>query len=126
LARNGLNAFKAWLAIGQATKFTVNASKFEYFFGRVVVGNTHNVARSAQNLKDLNKMGITTEKQLMNIFNQAFENGASISTKTSQYGTTVVKGVNVGNSGKVEVSFFYQGGNMSSTPSITSIIPKTW
>jgi hypothetical protein len=117
------------LAIGltaDATKggFSVNPSKFDYFFGRVVSGSEHNIARSAQNLKDLTTLGIKSESQLMNVFGQALESGTVISTKTSQYGTTVMRSVNIGNQGSINVGFFYQGGNMSVTPSVSTIIPK--
>ncbi|MBB6235559.1 RHS repeat-associated protein [Pedobacter sp. AK013] len=53
-------------------QFTVNPSKFEYFFGKVVSGNTDNIKRSAQNLKDLTTLGITSERQLKSVFSQAF------------------------------------------------------
>jgi RHS repeat-associated protein len=104
--------------------FTVNPSKFDYFFGRVVAGNEHNIARSAQNFKDLTTLGIKSEDQLMNVFNQALENGTVTSTKTSQYGTTIMKSVNIGKQGSIDVAFFYEGGNISGTPSVTTIIPK--
>ncbi len=106
------------------TGFSVNPSKFDYFFGRVVSGSGHNIARSAQNLKDLTTLGIKSESQLMKVFGQALESGTVISTKTSQYGTTVMRSVNIGNKGSVNVGFFYQGGNMSATPSVSTIIPK--
>lgn len=104
--------------------FSVNPSKFDYFFGRVVSGPEHNIDRSAQNLKDLTTLGITNESQLMNIFGQAIRSGTVISTKTSQYGTTVMRSVNIGNQGSINVGFFYQGGNMSAAPSVSTIIPK--
>lgn len=106
--------------------FSVNPSKFDYFFGRVVSGSEHNIARSAQNLKDLTTLGIKNENQLMKIFEQALESGTVVSTKTSQYGTTVMRSVNIGNQGSINVGFFYQGGNMSVTPSVSTIIPKIW
>ncbi|MBB5648930.1 hypothetical protein HDE70_005276 [Pedobacter cryoconitis] len=114
------------LTISPRAGFSVNSSKFDYFFGKVVAGNPKNIARSAQNLKDLTKMGITNESQLTNVFKQAFSNGKIISTKTTEYGTTIMKSVNVGNNGSVGVGFFYKGGNMSVTPSVSTIIPKTW
>jgi RHS repeat-associated protein len=117
---------KTLSAGGNATKggFSVNPSKFDYFFGRVVSGSEHNIARSAQNLRDLTTLGIKSESQLMNVFGQALESGAVISAKTSQYGTTVMRSVNIGNQGSINVGFFYQGGNMSATPSVSTIIPK--
>jgi RHS repeat-associated protein len=106
--------------------FTVNPSKFDYFFGKVVSGSKHNIERSAQNLKDLNKMGITNNTQLYNIFKQAFKEGSLISSKSSKHGTTIMKSINVGNNGSINVGFFYKGSNMNTIPSISTIIPKTW
>lgn len=60
----------------------------------------------------------------MNVFGQALENRTVISTKTSQYGTTVMRSVNIGNQGSINIGFFYQGSNMSATPSVSTIIPK--
>jgi hypothetical protein len=121
LGKEEMKMIKGGIAEGG---FSVNPSKFDYFFGRVVSGSEHNIARSAQNLKDLTTLGIKSESQLMNVFGQALESGSVISTKTSQYGTTVMRSVNVGNQGSINVGFFYQGGNMSATPSISTIIPK--
>ncbi len=109
---------------GANSNFNVASSKFDYFFGRVVTGPQHNIERSAQNLRDLTTLGIENQSQLMNVFNKAMEAGNVISTKTNSYGTSIMKSVNVGNQGSVGVSFFYPGGNMSSTPTVTTIIPK--
>ena len=116
-------AYRARQAL-KGSKFVVNSNKFDYFFGRVVSGSTHNVMRSAQNLKDLTTLGIQTESQLMKVFAKAFANGTQIGSKTNKYGTTVLKSINIGSKGKIDVSFFYSGGNMSSAPSVTTIIPK--
>ena len=105
-------------------KFTVDANKFNYFFGKVVTGPQTNIARSAQNLKDLTQLGITTEDKLMKVFSQAMQSGATVSTKVTQYGTNVMKSVNVGGKGSIEVGFFYKAGNMSAKPAVTTIIPK--
>ncbi len=116
-------AYKANKAV-KGGRFLVNSNKFNYFFGRVVTGNAHNIARSAQNLKDLTTLGIKTETQLMKVFGKAFTNGKTVSTMTNNFGTTVVKSIKIGKKGQVNVSFFYKGGNMSSAPSVTTIIPK--
>jgi len=110
----------------EALQFTVNSSKFDYFFGRVLTGEAHNIARSVQNVSDLSKMGITTESQLTEVFAQALNDGRILATKTNSYGTTVTRCVNVGNNGSISVGFFYPGSNMSSIPTVTTIIPKTW
>ena len=122
----GLALPSAKLASVAESGFSVAASKFDYFLGRVVTGNAHNIARSSQNLNDLTKMGINTESQLIDIFNQALTSGKVISEKVTEYGTTVMKSVLVGDKGSVGVGFFYKGGNMSAKPTITTIIPKTW
>ena len=114
------------LMYASVARFAINANKFDYFFGRVVSGSPHNIARSAQNLKDLTYLGITNESQLMSVFNEAIGSGNVLSSSTTQYGTTIMRSINVGNNGSIGVGFFYPGGNMSSIPSITTIIPKTW
>jgi hypothetical protein len=106
--------------------FKVASNKFDYFFGRVLTGNEHNIARSAQNLKDLTSLGIKTESQLIQVFENAFKNGTVVSSKTTQYGTTITKAVDVGGKGRLNVSFFYNGGSMNSTPTVSTIIPKVF
>ena len=106
--------------------FTIDPKKFNYFFGRVTSGNAHNIQRSAQNAKDLSTLGITSERQLMGVFRDAFKNGSVVSTKTNSYGVSVSRSVAVGDQGALNVSFFYAGGNMSATPSITTLIPKIY
>mgnify|MGYP003576095244 CR=1 FL=1 len=123
LGKMGSLAGESFSAISKGL-FTVNPSKFDYFFGRVVSGAEHNVVRSAQNLKDLTTLGIKTEKQLMGVFKDAIKKGTVASTKTNEFGTSVMRTVNVGNKGSIDVGFFYEKGNMSSTPSVTTIIPK--
>lgn len=49
-----------------------------------------------------------------------------ISTKSSSYGTTVTRGVTIGDKGALNVGFFYKGGNMNSTPTVSTIIPKIY
>jgi len=104
--------------------FTINSGKFNYFFGKVVSGPAHNVIRSAQNLKDLTALGIKNEAQLMILFEKAIKTGATVSTRTSKYGTTVMRSVNVGGKGEILVSFFYDGGKMTTKPSVSTIIPR--
>ncbi|PWB18306.1 hypothetical protein DCO46_22495 [Flavobacterium sp. HTF] len=110
--------------LNKASRFTVQSSKFDYFFGRVVTGNEHNIQRSAQNLADLTTLGIKTEKDLMRVFNKAW-NSPIIQKIETSHGVSVIKSASVGKSGQaVQVSFFYKGGNMSLTPTISTIIPK--
>lgn len=96
--------------------YNVDPSKFDYFFGKVTTGNPHNVQRSAQNMKDLNTLGINNEQALIKVCNQAASNGVTISSKTNNYGTTVTKSIAISDKGAIQVSFFYPEGNMNSTP----------
>jgi RHS repeat-associated protein len=109
----------------KASKFTVASSKFDYFFGRVVSGNADNIRRSAQNLSDLTALGIKTESDLIKVFNKAYNNGSLVKTIETSHGVSIVKSASVGTQGQaVQVSFFYKGGNMNVTPTVSSIIPK--
>ena len=106
-------------------KFTIDPKKYDYFFGRVTTGKLRNIERSAQNLKDLTTLGIKNEKQLLNVFDKAFESGTlNPPIPPTEYGVSVVKTINIGTKGSVDVSYFYAGGNMNATPTISSIIPK--
>jgi len=106
--------------------FTINVGKFSYFFGKVVTGPAHNVTRSAQNLKDLTALGIKNETELMMLFEKAIRTGTTVSTKTSKYGTTVMRSVEVGGKGEIMVGFFYEAGKMGAKPSVSTIIPKVF
>jgi hypothetical protein len=104
--------------------YNVDPNKFDYFFGKVTTGNPHNVQRSAQNLKDLNTLGIKTEQQLVSVFNKAASEGTVISQKSNNFGTTITKSIVVSDKGAIQVSFFYPNGNLKSTPKVTTLIPK--
>jgi hypothetical protein len=111
--------------------FTIKEPKFDYFFGRVV-SNPKNQARSLQNLKDLKALGIDEKtggkERLMEIFKAGLES-PSIKTKTTEYGTTVIKRVEVTGEearGAIDISYFYPKGDMTSVPEVTTIIPKIY
>jgi RHS repeat-associated protein len=106
------------------TRYTVDVKKFDFFFGKVVMGAEHNVQRSAQNLKDLTALGIKDQNQLIKVFDEAIEKGTLVTTKKSEYGTTIVKRVKIGEKGTIDVGFYYEGVNLSKTPTISTIIPK--
>jgi hypothetical protein len=56
-------------------------------------------------------------------------NSPSIKTKTNEYGTTVIKKVEItekGTKGSLEISYFYPKGDLSATPEVTTIIPKIY
>lgn len=110
--------------LSKASRFTVKSSKFDYFFGRVVTSNEHNIQRSAQNLADLTTLGIKTEKDLMRVFNKAW-NSPIINKIETTHGVSIIKSASVGKNGQaIQVSFFYKGGDMGLTPTVSTIIPK--
>lgn len=115
----------------QGNGFTIKESKFDYFFGRVT-SNPHNQQRSLQNLQDLKKLGIEEsaggQERLMQFFQDGLKS-PEVSRKTTDYGTTVVRKVEVNGTevrGTIEVSYFYPGSNLSATPEVSSIIPKIY
>jgi RHS repeat-associated protein len=116
LAEGGVQLFSP------SMKYSVAPSKFDYFLGRV---GGDNLLRSQQNLKDLNSLGISSERQLMGVFDQAINVEGGVTTTTA-YGTTISKSVQIGTKGEINVGFFYEGGNMSSTPRVSTIIPKIY
>lgn len=113
--------------VGQGTTaarpYTVAAAKYDYFFGRVTTGLQKNIERSAQNLKDLTAMGITSEEQLAKAFDEAAKNPVQ-SIRRTDYGVDITRSVQVGDKGAIDVRFHYENGNMEATPKITSIVPK--
>ena len=104
--------------------YNIDPKKFDYFFGKVTTGNPHNIERSAQNLNDLNTLGINNGQALTSLFNKAASDGAIISQKSNKFGTTVVKSIPVSDKGAIQVGFFYPEGNMSATPKVKTLIPK--
>jgi hypothetical protein len=111
--------------------FTIKEPKFDYFFGRVA-SNPKNQTRSLQNLRDLKTLGIDENlggrDRLMEIFKSGL-NSPAIKTKTSEYGKTVIKQVEVVGEearGAIEISYFYPKGDLSAIPEITTIIPKIY
>ena len=112
------------IVIVDAGNYTVDINKFNYFFGKVT-SSKKNAARSKQNKEVLSKLGITNEQQLMDIFDQAI-NTEEIEEKKIKEGITKVRKVEIGESGWIEVGFFYINGDMKSIPKVTSVIPKTY
>ena len=126
LVGGGAGLFKVLNKGTKVAEFTVAESKFDYFFGRVVEGNVHNVQRSAQNLKDLTALGISSKKQLEKIFATTLVKGTEVSRSTNKYGITINKVLNIGKRGQIQTSFFYAGGDMTKAPKVTTIIPKVF
>lgn len=114
-----------------AEKFILNSSKFDYFFGKVQ-SSKHNTERSLQNAKDLATLGIKDDKagrdKLAQIIEQGIE-GQFVKEVKSEYGTTVFRKVEIqngDNKGAINIGYFYPGGNMSSTPEISTIVPQIY
>ncbi|MEA5620230.1 hypothetical protein VB711_20615 [Cronbergia sp. UHCC 0137] len=115
----------------QGNGFSIKESKFDYFFGRVT-SNPSNQKRSLQNLEDLKKLGIDEARggreQLMKVFQDGL-NSAEVKRITTEYGTIIVKKVEVASvesKGAIEISYFYPGSNLSAVPEVSSIIPKIY
>lgn len=113
----------------QGNGFTIQEGKFDYFFGRVT-SSPRNQTRSTQNLRDLKKLGIDEatdgQKRLIQIFEIGLNN-PEIKRKTNEYGTTIIKQVEVSSNeatGVIEIAYFYKGGNLLNIPEVTTIIPK--
>jgi hypothetical protein len=109
-------------------KVVVKEGKWDYFFGRVK-SNKHNQDRSLQNKADIEKLGISEanggREQLTKIFEDGL-NAPEAARYTNEYGTTVTRTVEVAGKGKIDVKYFYTGGDMSVTPEISTIIPKVF
>ncbi|HEY9704376.1 MAG TPA: hypothetical protein V6C58_18140 [Allocoleopsis sp.] len=115
----------------QGDGFTIDETKFDFFFGRVT-SNPVNKIRSLQNLKELNKLGINDtiegKQLLMQIF-QSGLNGQKINEITKPHGLTVVRKIEISNNeiqGTIEISYFYLHSDLTLTPKITTIIPKIY
>ena len=106
-------------------KYTVDPKKYDFFFGKVS-SSPHNATRSIQNAKALETLGITNKAQLNSIFEHAIIEGEIVSTKTGSFGTTIVRRVEIGQNGCIDVGFFYQSNSILNTPKVTSIIPKIY
>ncbi|MBC6480235.1 MAG: hypothetical protein EBE86_005885 [Hormoscilla sp. GUM202] len=115
----------------QGEGFTIDESKFDYFFGRVT-SNPHNTERSWRNYEGLRRLGIeeTTggRERLLQIF-QSGLNQPIIDRKENSYGITLVRKVEIDRGslqGSIEISYFYTDGDLESIPKISSIITKIY
>ncbi|CBN57012.1 MULTISPECIES: hypothetical protein [Kamptonema] len=117
----------------QGTGFTVRASKFDFFFGRVT-SDPENTKRSLQNLKELNRLGIdeTTggRDRLLQIFAEGLNAPEVIKyRKPTKHGLNItrkVEAIGTEATGAILVCYFYPGGNLDTIPQITSIIPMIY
>lgn len=115
----------------QGEGFTVNESKFDFFFGRVT-SNPHNTRRSFDNLEGLRKLGIDEaaggRERLIQIFQEGL-NAPQVDEIPNNYGVTIVRKVESSGGeavGAIEISYFYIDGNLNLTPEITTIITKIY
>ena len=115
----------SFVHVKNTKQYIIDSKKYDYFFGKVN-SNNHNTARSIQNAKDLNALGITNKSQLNKVLDQAITEGKIISTKANNYGITITRQVEIGNSGCINVGFFYNYNNKLSIPKVTTIIPKLY
>ncbi len=119
-------------AVLRGSGFTVNESKFDYFFGRVT-SSPHNTERSLQNLEDLKKLGIDEaaggRERLVRIFQEGTSAPEVNSRHISEYGVTITRRVEVSggeSAGAIDVKYFYPRGDLSATPEVSTIIPKIY
>jgi hypothetical protein len=111
----------------QGEGFTLDESKFDFFFGRVT-SDSHNTNRSLQNLRDLRRLGIDEAERGRERLLQIFQEGLStpeIDRKENSYGIIIVRQTEVISleaSGVIEISYFYRNGDLNSTPKITTVI----
>lgn len=114
--------------VAGVTGVTVKDSKWDYFFGRVK-SSPHNEARSLQNLKDLEALGIREAQGGREQLVKLFEEGLSlpeVGRHVTEHGVTITRTVKVGEAGAIDVKYFYPGGDMTAIPEISTIIPKTF
>ena len=105
---------------------TVKEGKWDYFFGRVK-SNPDNEARSLQNMKDLETLGIKEAEGGQAKLLKLFEEGKGLpeaGRHTTEYGVTITRTVKVGEKGAIDVKYFYPGGDLTATPEVSTIIPK--
>jgi hypothetical protein len=120
--------------------YDIDVSKFDYFYGNVGAPNLslklsgpkiykqleHNYQRSQQICSILESQGfwntVSGKEKLLNFFDIASK-APTLSTHSSEFGTTVAKVVETANV-KYEVKFFHSIGDVSSVPKITTLIPK--
>ncbi|MDB9510030.1 hypothetical protein PN499_02255 [Kamptonema animale CS-326] len=117
----------------QGKGFTVRASKFDFFFGRVT-SDPENIKRSLQNLKELNRLGIDEtiggRDRLLQIFAEGLNAPEVINyRKPTKHGLNITRKVEVIGTeatGAILVCYFYPSGNLDNIPQITSIIPMIY
>jgi hypothetical protein len=112
--------------------FTIKESKFDYFFGRVT-SDPDNTKRSLQNLRELRRLGIDEalggRERLLQLFEEGLNAPEISDRRITKYGINITRQVEVTGSqesGAILISYYYPEGNLSTTPQVTSIIPKIY
>ena len=114
----------------QGAGFTVKASKFDFFFGRVT-STPSNTRRSLDNLRDLRILGIDEVaggfEKLLQIFAEGL-NAPEVEDdrKPNEYGVNISRKVELRGGekpGAIVVRYFYPEGDFDVTPQVTSILP---
>jgi|GEM_PF-3681765 len=119
----------------QVSKFIINSSKFDFFFGKVKAGKNatktqvENAFKSSERADIFKKLGIEESNKgkeiLLKLFNDALTNGKEINRYVDDYGTTITKQITIKKgdiTGTVNISFLYRNGE--SIPEITTSVPK--
>jgi len=104
-------------------RFKIDPRKYDYFFGRV---GGRNATRSQQIARVLARIGIEDtpdgRAKLEELFERGIE-GNEVGRIANEFGITISRSVY--ESGvRLDIGYFYAGGNMSQLPKITTIIPK--
>lgn len=124
----------------KAKRFHLDEEKFKYFFGKVAPPDEtlkatnpkkyeklkHNYDRSQQLKKVFSDMGIEDNPEgrakLMDLFDRGMD-GPELATHTDSFGTTITRSVE--QDGVIlEVKYFYEGGDLTGTPKVVTVIPK--
>ncbi len=113
----------------QGAGFTIRASKFDFFFGRVT-STPANIRRSSDNLRDLRTLGIDEtsggKEQLLQIFAEGLNATEIPDRKTNEYGVHISRKVELSGGekpGAIIVRYFYPQRDLNATPQVTSIVP---
>lgn len=111
--------------------FKIQEGKFDYFFGRIT-SNLINQTRSRQNLADLERLGIQEEndgrEKLLRVFQEGLT-AAEVKRLENDYGVTISRRVYVesgGVRGDIVISYLYRGGDLTSIPEVTTLIPRIY
>ena len=104
-------------------KFKIDPRKYEYFFGRVA---GRNAERSQQIAHGLDRIGIQDtpdgRAKLEELFERGLE-GNEVGRIANEFGFTISRSVYEGGV-RLDIGYFYAGGDMKTLPKITTIIPK--